>query len=85
MTASCATIPLRCGKGRGKGKCSEEEDTDTSDSTSDTSSDSSSVSYGHITAYTRRCRQDDSDWKAFEDSDTDSYASVSSLCVQADG
>ena len=27
-------------------------------------------------AYTRRLRQDDSDWEAYEDSDTDSYASV---------
>jgi len=27
-------------------------------------------------AYTRRLRQDDSDWEAYQDSDTDSYASV---------
>ena len=85
MTSACVAIPLRCGKGRGKGKSTEEEeeDTDASDSASDTSSNSSHVSYGPIFVYARRCRQDDSDWEAFQDSDTDSYASVGSLCVDA--
>jgi hypothetical protein len=30
----------------------------------------------HEGSYTRRLRQDDSDWEAFQDSDTDSYSSV---------
>ena len=43
-------------------------DADTSEATSDAP--------GYECAYTRRLRQDDSDWEAFLDSDTDSYASA---------
>ena len=43
-------------------------DVDTSNEVSDTP--------GNECSYTRRLRQDDSDWEAFQDSDTDSYSSV---------
>jgi hypothetical protein len=43
-------------------------DVETSNEVSDTP--------GNECSYTRRLRQDDSDWEAFQDSDTDSYSSV---------
>jgi hypothetical protein len=43
-------------------------DVETSNEVSDTP--------GNAGSYTRRLRQDDSDWEAFQDSDTDSYSSV---------
>lgn len=42
----------------------------------DTSEDVSDALTENASLYTRRLRQDDSDWEAYQDSDTDSYASV---------
>ena len=77
----CISPKLRAGKGRGKGKAmraSDDVDTsssddDTSSSDDDTSSPSSTASScvgeGALLKGTRRQRQSDSDWSAYQDDD----------------
>jgi hypothetical protein len=68
--ADCAAPRLRAGKGRGKGARkggqSGEDDTSSSASSTDESSAEASAA-GSTPKWTRRLRQDDSDWSAFND------------------
>ena len=74
VATTCA-VPLRKGKGKGKGKCDDDTSSDnTSDDASETASTvSTGEEVGTMPAHTRRLRQSDSDWEAYDDSDTDSY------------
>ena len=80
VSSSTCLTPLCKGKGKGVG-----QDTDDDNAASDTtgtdvaetpSALSTGEAAGTTTAYTRRIRQTDSDWEAYDDSDTDSYLSV---------
>ena len=77
---TCVT-PLCKDKGKGVGQ-DNDDDNAASDSTgTDVAETPSALSTGEAAgttpAYTRRLRQTDSDWEAYDDSDTDSYLSVS--------
>ena len=80
--ADCAVPKLRAGKGRGKGAskgarrddansrdsgCGDSSSTESTDESSSETSDASSV----VAGWSRRMRQDDSDWSAFNDSSTE--------------
>ena len=73
----CITPKLRAGKGRGKGEGKRASDDDTSSSSDNDDDDSSSCSStasscagGSVSLKgTRRMRQTDSDWSAFQDDD----------------
>ena len=80
VSSSTCVTPLCKGKGKGVGQ-DNDDDNAASDSTgTDVAETPSALSTGEaagaITAYTRRLRQTDSDWEAYDDSDTDSYLSV---------
>jgi hypothetical protein len=68
-STACAAPCLRAGKGRGKGARKGEQrggsDTSCASSTDDSSSEASTA--GSTPKWTRRLRQDDSDWSAFHD------------------
>ena len=68
-STACAAPCLRAGKGRGKGARKGEQrggsDTSCACSTDDSSSEASTA--GSTPKWTRRLRQDDSDWSAFHD------------------
>ena len=72
----CITPKLRAGKGRGKGdgkRASDDDTSSSSDDDDDSSSSSSTASSGAGESVplkgTRRMRQSESDWSAFQDDD----------------
>ena len=79
LSSTCVT-PLCKGEGKGVGQDNDDDNTASDTTGTDVSETPSALSTGEaagaITAYTRRLRQTDSDWEAYDDSDTDSYLSV---------
>ena len=80
VASSTCVTPLCKGKGEGVGQGNDDDNTASDTTDTDVSETPSALSTGEaagaITAYTRRLRQTDSDWEAYDDSDTDSYLSV---------